>query len=419
VVYPGARHRAHGPDFQGALLLAADGQLHQGDVEVHVRPSEWHAHGHHLDPAYDRVILHVVWEPSTGTRPLRASGSPVPELALAASMGESAGRLREAFTRAQSSEAEPPAWSPEAAVGLLETAGLARFSARAGECQADIAALGPGQTLYRRLAQALGYAANQRAFLRLADQVPLQELTDRVRHEGVDSASQYLLAWAGLAGDPVPDGLRPSDWVLAGVRPSNHPARRVLALPPLVARGGADLARMLSDAVRRAAQTGRPAILLDALIVPTQAAQPASLRHSISPTPRAPVSPCPLLDCTASPLGTGRAAEAAVSALLPWAFAWGELAEDEGLRRAALNCYRAFPRGADNAISRETVRLLGLPSGVARSACQQQGLLHLYRTQLHDMAAWEQTGDGAWHWRPRVAAPRPARETQRKAVAAG
>lgn len=50
-----------GPDFLHARLRIAEQEWH-GHVEIHVNAKDWVRHSHDEDPAYNNVILHVVWE---------------------------------------------------------------------------------------------------------------------------------------------------------------------------------------------------------------------------------------------------------------------------------------------------------------------------------------------------------------------
>lgn len=60
ILAPGSHNLLSGPDFFNSRLLIGD-QEWAGNVEIHLRSSDWYMHGHENDPAYDNVILHVVW----------------------------------------------------------------------------------------------------------------------------------------------------------------------------------------------------------------------------------------------------------------------------------------------------------------------------------------------------------------------
>ena len=59
IISTGQHNRDAGPDFS-LVRLRIGSQEWVGNVELHVRASDWKRHRHHQDPAYDSVILHVV-----------------------------------------------------------------------------------------------------------------------------------------------------------------------------------------------------------------------------------------------------------------------------------------------------------------------------------------------------------------------
>ena len=62
IIYPGRINDDRGADFRDAVITI-NKEIVKGDIEVHVKSSDWRAHRHHCDPAYNRVILHVVmWQ---------------------------------------------------------------------------------------------------------------------------------------------------------------------------------------------------------------------------------------------------------------------------------------------------------------------------------------------------------------------
>ena len=61
VIAVGQHNQNAGPDFFNAQLSIGE-QLWAGNLEIHIKSSDWYVHQHQSDPAYDNVILHVVWE---------------------------------------------------------------------------------------------------------------------------------------------------------------------------------------------------------------------------------------------------------------------------------------------------------------------------------------------------------------------
>ena len=79
MVSAGTYNQNSGPDFFNAQLKIGE-QLWAGNVEVHVKSSDWYLHHHETDPNYDNVILHVVWEHDADIH--RKDNSIIPTLEL-------------------------------------------------------------------------------------------------------------------------------------------------------------------------------------------------------------------------------------------------------------------------------------------------------------------------------------------------
>ena len=89
LIYNGQPGGPAGPDVRDAVLrLLPSGEQAEpapdlvGDVEFHLRASDWFAHGHQHDPRYNRVILHVVYYLDSKTPARRQDGELVPACSL-------------------------------------------------------------------------------------------------------------------------------------------------------------------------------------------------------------------------------------------------------------------------------------------------------------------------------------------------
>ncbi len=79
ITNPGQHNLSSGPDFFNARVKIDD-TVWAGNVEIHVKASDWYRHEHDKDPAYDSVILHVVLENDCDV--YRINGEKIPVLKL-------------------------------------------------------------------------------------------------------------------------------------------------------------------------------------------------------------------------------------------------------------------------------------------------------------------------------------------------
>ena len=79
IVSVGQKNMDSGPDFFSAQLRIGE-QLWVGNVELHVKSSDWFVHNHENDSNYDNVILHIVWEHDTEV--FRKDNTEIPALEL-------------------------------------------------------------------------------------------------------------------------------------------------------------------------------------------------------------------------------------------------------------------------------------------------------------------------------------------------
>jgi len=404
VAYRGRLAGGPGPDFRDAVI-AAGGQEWRGDVELHVAASAFRQHGHHRDPAYDNLVLHVVfWDDGRGETRL-ACGRSVPTLALAPWVARRANELRRWLAR-------PARWQepcrtalarlgPAAVAAVLEEAGDARFREKANAFAAAMAVAEEEEVLYQGLLEGLGYSRNRDPFRRLAEALPWQALRRLVaaeRPQGrVAAAEAALLGAAGFlptdvsadpyvttleerwlgretratqheAGDPsgpISHLPRPASiflsWELTG-RPQNHPARRLAGAARLLVRyvDGGLLAGLLV-AVRAG-----PSALGGALQVAGDGFWRDHYDLTGGPTP------LPL-----GLIGPGRAGELAVNIVLPFALAWAETRGDAALAEAAVDVFRRYPATSSYGLLRPLSAALG--RRITAGARRQQGMLHLFR----------------------------------------
>jgi hypothetical protein len=79
IVNTGQYLKQSGPDFFNAQIIIGN-QKWAGNVEIHLKSSDWYLHRHEKDNQYNNVILHVVWEHDTPI--FRKDNAEIPTLSL-------------------------------------------------------------------------------------------------------------------------------------------------------------------------------------------------------------------------------------------------------------------------------------------------------------------------------------------------
>ena len=391
VVFPGWWNLEAGPDFRNATLKIGDDPERQGDIEIHLRAEDWAHHGHEHDPQYDNVILHVFLWDAHHERPARTRlGHRLPQLVLQQQL---AAPLEQLFDEIDS-DAYPhnvgnhtgqcaPALGalPTEAVGaLLAAAGDDRFAGKTRRFARWIHRAGAEQAFYEGWMEALGYKANKTAFRALAQRVPLATLApSRAGAALLFGTGNLLPTVAAKATDPYArrlwaqwwklrpefaDQLLPSTaWRLTGIRPANHPHRRLGAAAALVRRHE----NFAAKAIAAVESGGDPAQLFLQV-------RDEYWSHHFTLGGRPQAQPNELI-------GTTRAQEIVANIVLPFVAAYAASRHDDRLQAQAKAQYDALLPAGDNSLARlATHQLFGTPRVMRRyvqTTRQQQGLLQI------------------------------------------
>ena len=394
VVYPGRPNDGRGADFRDAVILSG-AETRRGCIEFHTRSSGWQAHGHHLDPLYNEVVLHVAWTQDCPGRTVLQNGKTVPTIILRSHLHSSTGLGSEERRLPCSQSARN--LRPKALEGILDMAGERRFQARAARFETGTATRDPGQSLYQGMAEALGYSKNQIPFRELSRRVPLRLLrvspgARRPEEDCLTELQSILLGSAGLL--PSQRGLEvesnefilqlerhfasgvrraampSSAWQLFKVRPGNYPVGRIIALSYWLCRfRRKGLFSSLVEMVRGLPADRLHIDLESALLVTAEGYWASHYDFGL---------PCKAGICRAL-LGRERASVVTINVILPFIFFWSQKMDEPRLGQKALETYAGYPRLGMNSIERHMLHQLAIGPDQANSARRQQGLIHLYK----------------------------------------
>ena len=166
-----------GPDFFNAQLQIG-AQQWAGNVEIHIKSSDWYAHGHHHDPAYQNVILHVVWEDDMEV--FRADQTKIPTLVLRDKVQDSATKNYQDLLKNSlkwiNCESDFALFEEFKLKNWLERVYIERLEEKSNQIQSLLQSTKNNwnAVLFSLLAKNFGLKLNGDSFLSLAKSIPFQ-----------------------------------------------------------------------------------------------------------------------------------------------------------------------------------------------------------------------------------------------------
>lgn len=395
ILHPGFHNLEGGPDFRQAIVQIGDSPTQQGDVEVDLRPNCWRAHGHDRNPAFKSVVLHVVWE---GERP--TPGTP-PRLQLRdfldATLGELSQWLNWESTRVFPDQLRGKCCAPlrklssQERLALLHEAARVRLGGKGEMFEARARQVGWEQSLWESLFRALGYKHNVWPMQRLG------ELRSRWL-PGCTQSSALQARLLGLSGllpaeltrtrlapdryvrgvwdqwwrerDEFSDVILPRNaWRLHGLRPANHPQRR-LALAAGWSLSESLPAKLETWCAEDLSKHHMCSSLLEALQVASDDFW--SWHWTLQSSRLKKAQPL---------LGPTRLADLAVNVVIPWLWIRAFEGKNQEVCKRLEQRYFQWPAAEDNSVLRlARERLLGENDRrILFDAAAQQGLIQMVR----------------------------------------
>ena len=267
VIDPGLHNHDQGPDFFNAKIRLG-GTLWAGNVEVHLRSSDWYRHGHDSDPAYNSVILHVVGEIDGEVR--TAEGKTLPQVQI-----DIPQRIRQSYEELCRTEDYPRCHRiipsiPTMKVHQWMDALLVERLKERSELVAERATRTCNdweRATFVTLSRSFGFGLNGDAFERWAMRIPLQAAGKH--RDDLFQIEALFLGIAGLIDETkavkssqeverlhqefaylkhkfsLGESMQRSDWRFLRTRPQNFPFMRILQIAELYHNGKAQMSKLL------------------------------------------------------------------------------------------------------------------------------------------------------------------------------
>jgi len=243
-----------GPDFFNAKIKIGEIEW-VGNVEIHIKSSDWFAHHHEKDSAYDNVILHVVWD---NDKPVLRNGTSIPTLELKDRVDPSLLHEYKKLINSSTSIACQktfPHVDDLIKLSMLDKALMQRLETKATQVSELLKFNNNDweETTYQLLARNFGFKVNADPFFQLSKSLPYKNIQ---KQNGLLQVEALLFGQAGMLETKTKDEyisllfreyhlleqkyslsnfkMNPSQWRFLRLRPANFPTIRLAQFAALL-----------------------------------------------------------------------------------------------------------------------------------------------------------------------------------------
>jgi hypothetical protein len=255
IVHPGMLNRNAGPDFFNAKIKIGE-TLWVGNVEIHVKASDWYLHNHDKNASFDNVVLHVTSLNDQQVFTSKGRAVPTIELNYDSQYLYNYDFLMGATQWVACSD-RIPSVNPFLITSLLSKLGVERLESHSVSIEANLhdTCNNWEESLYRQIARGYGFHINSQPFESLAKFTPFIVLKKYAGN--LMQLEAILFGQAGLLEDDYCNDeyyktlrseyqflkkkhnlqpMHPHPWKFMRLRPGNFPTVRIAQFAALIYR---------------------------------------------------------------------------------------------------------------------------------------------------------------------------------------
>ncbi len=326
-----------GPDFKHGAIIIDGIQMH-GQIEMHIKSSDWLKHKHHKDEHYNNVILHVVYE---NDKEIFQNGVQIPtiELKNEIDFAHFSKYSKKQFNRLNFPCEKEVLNIDEVHLNAMKVTALTSKLNDKIDLLKNLGLSKDEEMLYNLIGLSFSMSVNKNAFLHLMNNVSYSS----IQHLHPQKKVQLIMSESGLLQKVT--NKAQEYWHFKGVRPSSFPTVRVSQFALLVAHLSFEFSFINQDAES---------------IVQSFRSMLSEIDFSSSNGKRS--------------LSKRMVDLLIINALVPFIWYIGEGKENQNLKERALDILVLLPSESNNIINRwKKINV------IPKNAFDSQSLLALYR----------------------------------------